>query len=174
MTDQTGIPPDDSPPITEPELISSGPMTIALASIRNAEAYLRWQGAQWSIALNLTGLVAIMYRLISTPKQSEIFVLSVCCAAAAGLSLEWYAVLRRDGRLLNFWNAKLAEHERRNGIKGGMRLFTAVAYQNLTASRGRLQRRLERMTVIFIAVWVVVAIVLLTLAINSVLKGGVQ
>lgn len=175
MSDEPNEPTADNPPIKDPELISSGPMSIALASIRNAEAYLRWQGSQWSIALNLSAIVAIMYRIITAERigTAELFILAFGCASIALLDVQWYSVLRRNGRLFDFWNRKLKEHERRNGIRGGMKLFTSHEYDRLTRARDRLQRRLERICVVFIALWAVSAVVLLTLASSAILKGGI-
>ena len=173
MTEQSSAPNPENPPVSRPEPISSGPMTIALASIRNTEANLRWRGAQWSIAFNLSGLVALLYRLISDLKTPELFVLALCCGIAAGLDVEWYNVLRRDGRLFDLWSRKFGEHERRNGIRGGMNLFISSEYQTLSSSRDRLQRKLERITVILIAGWAIATIVFFTLACVS-LKGGLQ
>ncbi len=161
----------ENPAVKDSEIISSGPLSIALVSIRNTEAYLRWQGAQWSIALNVSGLVALLYRLISSPGMPELFVLSFCCGIAAALDIEWYSVLRRDGRLFDFWSRKFAEHERRNGIRGGMELFMSAEYARLSSSRDRLQRKLERITVVFIGVWATATVVFFTLACVA-LKGG--
>lgn len=165
----------DDPPVKNPEPISSGPLSIALASIRNIEAFLRWQGAQWSIALNLSAIVAIMYRVISVDKVEalELFVLAFGCTCGALLDFEWYSTLRRNGKLFDFWNRKLTEHERRNEIRGGMKLFTSREYQRLASSRDRLQRRLERISVFFIILWAVAAVAFLTLAVSTNLKGGV-
>lgn len=147
-------------PSPDKEPISSGPIVIALASIRNTEAYLRWQGAQWSIALNLTGFVALLYRIILIPGTAE-------------LDVEWYSVLRRDGKLLDFWNKKFTEHERRNTIRGGIRLFTSAEFKKLSSSRDRLQRKLERITVVFIGGWSIASVVFFTLACIA-LKGVVR
>lgn len=151
--------------------IASGSMAIALASIRNAEAYLRWQGAQWVIALNLSAFVALLYRLLAKPDIAEIIVLAIGCIGVASLDYEWYSVVRRNGRLFDFWNRKFEEHERLNGIDGGITVFTAPEYHNLSGSRERLQRRLERISVIFVVGWSAGAIVFITLAFVA-LKGG--
>lgn len=155
----------------KPVPIGSGPMTIALASIRNMEAYLRWQGAQWVIALNLSAFVALLYRLLAKPEIAEVVVLAIGCAGVASLDYEWYSVVRRNGRLFDFWNRKFREHEEANGIDGGVRIFTSPEYHNLTDARNRLQRRLERISVIFVAGWSAGAIVFLTLAFVT-FKGG--
>ena len=80
--------------------IGSGPMAISLASIRNMEAFLRWQGAQWVIALNLTAFVALLYRFLARPDVAEMLVLAIGCGGVAVLDYEWYNVVRRNGRLL--------------------------------------------------------------------------
>jgi len=164
----------ENPPIKDPEPISSGPMSINLGAIRNTEANLRWRGAQWSLALNLSAIVAIMYRIITVERVGilEMAVLAFSCAVIAILDVQWYNVLRRNGRLLDYWNAKLAEHERRNSIRGGMKLFTSPDYRKLAGSRDRLQRRLERITVFFTGLWTVRAVVFFTLAASAALKGG--
>lgn len=151
--------------------MGSGPTGIMLASIRNTEAYLRWQGAQWAIALNLSASVALMYQMFSKPETPEFFTLAFACGCVAGLNFEWYTVLRRDGKLLGFWNAKLTEHEVANGIEGGAIVFTSSLYQQLANSRNSLQRTLERVTVGFIFGWAVVTIALFTWALAT-LKGA--
>lgn len=153
------------------EPINSGSMLIALASFRNTEAQLRWQGAQWVTALNLSAFVALMYQMLSTPKTPEFFVLAIGCGAIGALDFEWYNVLRRDGKLLNFWNTKLREHEDANGTRGGVQVFTCQEYESLANARTRLQRMLERLTVWFIFGWSITAIVLFTWAIAT-WKGG--
>jgi 4-amino-4-deoxy-L-arabinose transferase-like glycosyltransferase len=162
--------PDQKP---KPVPIGSGPMAIALGSIRNTEAYLRWQGAQWVIALNLTALVALLYRFLAKPDIAELVVLAIGCGGVATLDYEWYNVVRRNGRLFDFWNRKFAEHEAVNGIEGGTKIFTANEYQSLIGSRERLQRRLERISVFFMAGWSACAIVLVTLAFVA-LRGGLK
>lgn len=155
--------PKDPP---KPVPITSGQLTIALSSIRNMEAYLRWQGAQWVIALNLSALVAVLYRFISKPETPELFVLSVGCAIIAALDYEWYSVLRRDGKLLGLWNAKLVEHEETNGIDGDIEVFTSTEYQQVSSSRERLQRKLERITVGFIIVWATAAVAIFSWSVS--------
>ena len=166
---------EEKTPFAEPKTvpIASGSMAIALASIRNMEAYLRWQGAQWVIALNLTAFVALLYRFLAKPDVPEMIVLAIGCGGVAVLDYEWYNVVRRNGRLFDYWNRKFKEHEELNGIDGGLRIFTALEYDNLSGSRERLQRRLERLSVLFMAGWSVCAIVLVTLAFVY-LKGGSQ
>lgn len=166
MTDQQAK--DQTP---KPIPIGSGPMAIALASIRNTEAYLRWQGAQWVIALNLSSIVAVLYRFISKPETPELFVLAVGCVVIATLDYEWYNVLRRDGRLLALWSTKFTEHESANGIDGGVKVFTSPEYTGLSSSRDRLQRRLERITVGFIIIWAAAAIAIFTWALGLAIRG---
>lgn len=168
MADDTS---QDSKPKRTP--IQAGPMTIALASIRNTEAYLRWQGAQWVIALNLTAFVALLYRLLAKPDIAELVVLAIGCSGVAALDYEWYNVVRRNGRLFDFWNRKFREHEAANGIEGGTLIFTSPEYLSLFDSRERLQRRLERISVLFMAGWSAGAIVLVTLAFVA-LRGGLK
>jgi len=152
--------------------MSSGPVLIALASLRNTEAQLRWQGAQWSVTLNVSALVALMYRMLSRPELLEFVVLTTGCAIVAGLNFVWYNILRRDGKLFNFWNKKILEHESVNGIDGGIKIFTSDRYQQFSLSRDRLQRRLERVTVALIYVWMMLSVGLLTWTLTLV-KGGV-
>lgn len=156
-------------PLKPPSIpIGSGPMMIALASIRNTEAYLRWQGAQWIIAANLSGLTAILYVLLQIPEPTELALLAAGCAGATGFDLQWYHVLRRDGRLFDFWNQKLAEHERANGIDGGIEIFTSREYQRLSSSPLRLQDRLEKLCILFIVGW---GILVVTLPILGAMRG---
>ena len=157
----------------KPVPIGSGPMAIALASIRNMEAYLRWQGAQWVIALNLSAFVALLYRLLSKLDTPELIILAIGCIGIAVLNYEWYSVVRRNGRLFDFWNKKFAEHETANGIDGGVTIFTSPEYANLADSRERLQLRLERMSVQFMLGWFTGAVVLVTLAFVN-FTGGVR
>ena len=158
--------------IVKPVPMASGPVLIALASLRNTEAQLRWQGAQWAITLNVSAMVALMYRLLTIPDSSEIITLAIGCVIVAGLDFVWYNMLRRDGKFLDFWNKKILEHEKANSIDGGMKIFTSSIYQKLSQSRDRLQQRLERITVIFIIAWAVAPIILIVWL--FVLKGGVQ
>lgn len=154
--------------------MSSGPVLIALASLRNTEAQLRWQGAQWAITLNVSALIALAYRVIGDPKILEFVVLVIGCAVVAVLNAVWYNVLRRDGKFLDFWNKKIFEHENLNGVDGGMKVFGSVEYKTLSRSRNRLQRRLERLTVVFIYLWTVASIVLLTWTLTVIMKGDIQ
>lgn len=153
--------------------IGSGQMTIALASIRNMEAYLRWQGAQWVIALNLTAFVALLYRFLARPDVAEMIVLAIGCGGVAVLDYEWYNMVRRNGRLFDYWNRKLKEHEEVNGVEGGVQIFVSLEFENLSGSRERLQRRLERLSVLFMVGWSACAIVLVTLAFVA-LRGGLK
>ena len=118
--------------------MSSGPVLIALASLRNTEAQLRWQGAQWAITLNVSALVTLMYRMLSRPKLMEFVILAIGCTIVAGLNFVWYNVLRRDGKLLDFWNKTILEHEKVNSIDGGIKVFNSTRYQQLSRSRDRL------------------------------------
>lgn len=156
---------------SKPTPIGSGPMAISIASIRNMEAFLRWQGAQWVIALNLTAFVALLYRFLAQPDVAELMVLAIGCGGVAVLDYEWYNVVRRNGRLFDFWNRKFQEHEEANGIEGGVQIFTSPEFHSLSGSRERLQRRLERMSALFMIGWSACAIVLVTLAFVA-LKGG--
>lgn len=158
------------------EKMQPGSVLIALAGLRNTEAQLRWQGAQWVLALNVSAVAGVMYRLISKSDMAEYFVLSLGCAIIAFLDLEWYSVLRRDGLLLDFWNRAIAELERNTRIDGGMRIFSSEEYQRLARSRRRLQRTLERLTVGFIFTWSAMSIALCTWAFSLVLStaGGAK
>ena len=73
--------------------------------------------------------------------------------------------------MADFWNRKFEEHEKANGIEGGVQIFTSDDFHALSGSRERLQRRLERMSVLFMVGWSACAIVLVTLAFVA-LKGG--
>lgn len=133
--------------------MASGPVLIALASLRNTEAQLRWQGAQWAIALNASTIIALAYRVLANPKTLEFWVLLAGCAIVVLLNIIWYNVLRRDGEFLDFWNKKILEHERINGIDGGTKIFGSLEYFQLSRSQNRLQRRLERISIAFIIFW---------------------
>lgn len=159
------------------EKMASGSVLIALAGMRNTEAQLRWQGAQKVLALNITALAAILYRWLSVPDSTEFFALAFGCAIVALLDYEWYAVLRRDGQLLDFWNQAIInlENEAKFDDAGSFRIFTSDGYARLATSRRRLQRTLERLTVVFIYVWGILSVILCTWAFALVLlHGGVK
>lgn len=160
--------------IHKPVPMASGPVLIALASLRNTEAQLRWQGAQWAITLNVSALIALAYRVIGDPKVLEFFILVIGCAVVAVLNAVWYNVLRRDGKFLDFWNKKILEHEKANSIDGGMKVFDSTEYAKLSRSRNRLQRRLERLTVVFIYLWTIASVVLLTWTLAVIVRGGIR
>lgn len=141
--------------------MSSGPVLIALASLRNTEAQLRWQGAQWAITLNVSAFVALMLRLLADIQPTESLALAIGCVTVAMLNITWYLVLRRDGKLFAFWNKKIFEHEKRNSIDGGTKVFCSTEYRQLSQSRNRLQRILERVTVVFVGIWMLLSIGLL-------------
>ena len=167
------MPKQRKPQRVKPVPIGSGPMTITLGSIRNTEATLRWQGAQWWIAANFSASVGLLFAILAATATWQFLVFAFASTLVSSLDFEWYSVLRRDGKLLNFWNTKLVEHEEANGIEGGVQIFTSPDYQKLSDSRVRLQRKLERITVVFIYTWAIVAIMLFTWALAN-LKGVVQ
>lgn len=147
--------------VRKPVPMSSGPVLIALASLRNTEAQLRWQGAQWAITLNVSAMVALIFRLLVDIKPTEIIALAVGCVTVAMLNVTWYVVLRRDGKFFAFWNKKILEHEKKNGVDGGSKIFCSIEYQRLSRSRTRIQRILERVTIMFIGFWMLFSIGLL-------------
>lgn len=134
--------------------IGSGQAFIALMGARNTEAHLRWSGVQLVIALNLPAIVTVLYRITAKPNPVELATLLFGCAAATILALFWYHVLRRDGRLLNFWNESLQNLEASNEIEGRIKVFTSERYVKLNASQLRLQHRLEIFTRYIIAGWI--------------------
>lgn len=153
--------------------MASGSVLIALASLRNTEAQLRWQGAQWAITLNASTIIALAYRVLANPKMLEFVLLVASCVVVVLLNVVWYNVLRRDGEFLDLWNKKILEHEKVNGVDGGTEIFCSVEYRKLSRSRNRLQRRLEHISIAFIIFWVIAFIGLLV-SVFLILKGGAQ
>jgi len=149
-----------------PEPIASGPFLIALASIRNTEAILRWQGAQWSMTMNFTAAATVLYRVLSAQPIpiTERLVWSACCITIVILNVQWYNSLRRSGKLFSHWGHALEEHERRNSVCGGVQLFTLPEYHKLANSTDRLQQRLETLTICCICVWATAMVVFFVMA----------
>ena len=148
--------------------IASGSVFIGLMQARGVEASLRWRGVHLALPLNLTALFAVVLRLLLQPERTEMGMLALACFIIAGLDFEWYSVLRRAGKLFEFWNQKLKKLEQLNGIDGGLDVFARNEYETVSRPFNRVQRRLERIAVVMIYAWLVAGIVLSTRAIWSI------
>ena len=141
--------------------IAAGSAFIGLMNARSTEARLRWNGAQIVVLLNIPSLFWMGYILttrIHAPGTYLVF--AVGCALAAILNWQWYAILRRDGKFFEFWNASIQALERANTIEGDVHIYTSFEYDALAKSRHSIQRTLERFAAVVIFVWAGAAIAL--------------
>lgn len=154
----------------DPKPISSGLAFSALCNVRNTEAHLRWMGAQLSVLLNIPGIGGAAFRLIVSPGWLELMVIALGSFALVVANIFLYFIIQRDGKLLLLWNDKADELETVNGIEGGVQIFSSRRYRKLSASRHRLQGRLEWAMLACIVMWgaiTIAAIVLLILKIGG-------
>ena len=126
-----------------PKPIASGLAFSGLCSIRNTEGHLRWLGAQVSFFLNPPAYAAFAFRIIQDPGALELVVLLIGSLIFGTATEYLHQIIKRDSKLMEFWNDSITNVERTNKIEGGVEVFTSARYQRLRSSRDRLQRRLE-------------------------------
>lgn len=157
MTESTGIGTGEGVPGPKP--IAAGLAFSGLLQTRNTEATLRWQGFQFALGLNITGLGAIgLWLFNNNPTTLELQVLLVVCIGALSFNRTYFSVLARDGKFMGLWNAKAIELEQVNGIEGGVKIFSSPEYLDLRSREPTIQQVLRR-TIIFVSVlWAIYSV----------------
>ena len=143
----------------------SGLILNALMNARNNETQLRWHGSVFVFTLNLPALYWVLTKLLGkfpiTVQDAMLFL--IMSLGVCALNVIWYHILRRDNRFIAFWNDKLIELENKNGTQGDIDIFTSERYARITASRGRVQHRLELVTYAIIIIWFMVVVGFVTI-----------
>lgn len=139
--------------LTAPRPITSAAVFLGLCNLRATEGALRWQGAQLGFLLNLPAMATAVYKLMTGTSAKELVFVTIGSVASCVINWFLLEVIRRDGRYVDLWNDLLAELEQVNGTEGDLHIFNSPVHNRLRRSRGRLQERLQALTIGGIVVW---------------------
>ena len=101
--------------------------------MRNGELLLRWQRFGLGLALNISALAAVGYRLLAKPQPElpELLSLAVGGWLALTLNFFWLLLLLSNAQRLEFWNDILAQLELTNSIEGEVNIFSSERYRKM-------------------------------------------
>jgi hypothetical protein len=153
MPEESTQVPEHEEPRLPPKAIASGLAFAGLAQVRNMEAQLRWQGFQFALGANIAGWGALGIWLLNTPTRLELLAMVAACLGALFANRVHFSVLARDGKFMGVWNDKAIELENRNGIEGGVKIFSSPEYLELKSRKPTIQQVLRRSIIVSSMIW---------------------
>ena len=140
------------------DILPIGSMYIGLCNTRSTEARLRWISAQFVFLASVSGIVTVIYKLLTTSDTKIVLLLFVFSMVMSALQFFWYRILVRNGQYMDHWNTTLATLEKKHGKHIKVGAFSSRRYKQLANSQHRLQSKLELVFKVLVGAWVVVSV----------------
>jgi hypothetical protein len=156
-----------------PERLGPGPMFIALATLRNGKAQLRWSRAQIFLLINTSGfaLLPFFYREGVIAAGWRLPLVIALAIGGLMLSIVWLEVTKRANDWMDFWNAKMQNLEEEFG-PDEVSVFGSEEFKTTNIKTPTFHATLVILAWIFIILWGLLLLIAINLAVTGV--GGIR